>query len=95
MVGYQRGLFCFDIPHVDTLLRHETWDVYAAEIQDKSQQEVKAYYLVFQKKWKQLAGPLVWHVPTLSTVTKYIFQNTRESLHASLKERLNATNETI
>jgi hypothetical protein len=36
--------------------RHEDWDLYAAEIQDKTAAEVKSYYQIFKKKWKQLAG---------------------------------------
>jgi len=45
--------------------RHDDWDLYAAEIQDKTAAEVKAYFLVFKKKWKQLAGTWVYTPPLL------------------------------
>jgi SWI/SNF-related matrix-associated actin-dependent regulator of chromatin subfamily A member 5 len=37
----------------------------ATDIQEKTAKEVKKYYLVFKKKWKQLAGmsPMPTHVP--------------------------------
>jgi len=38
------------------LRRTDDYDLLAADIQEKSAKEVKKYYLVFKKKWKQLAG---------------------------------------
>jgi SWI/SNF-related matrix-associated actin-dependent regulator of chromatin subfamily A member 5 len=49
-------------------LRHEDWDLFAAEIQDKSAAEVKEYYNVFKKKWKQLAG-MLFLISALSALT--------------------------
>jgi hypothetical protein len=34
----------------------EDFDLLASEIQDKTSQDVAAYYPVFQKKWKELLG---------------------------------------
>jgi len=42
---------CADIHH-----RTEDFDLLASEIQDKTTQDVAAYYPVFRKKWKELSG---------------------------------------
>lgn len=34
----------------------EDWDLLATDIQEKTPKEVKRYYAVFKKKWKQLSG---------------------------------------
>jgi SWI/SNF-related matrix-associated actin-dependent regulator of chromatin subfamily A member 5 len=36
--------------------RTDDYDLLATDIQEKTPKEVKKYYLVFTKKWKQLAG---------------------------------------
>ena len=36
--------------------RVDDYDLLATDIQEKTPKEVKKYYLVFKKKWKQLAG---------------------------------------
>ena len=41
---------------VDLVYRTEDFDLLASEIQDKTPQAVAAYYPVFRKKWKELAG---------------------------------------
>lgn len=41
--------------------RTDDYDLLATDIQEKTAQEVKRYYLVFKKKWKQLAGMLLYH----------------------------------
>lgn len=38
--------------------RDESFEVYAAEIQDKTPEDVEKYYHEFQKMWKTLAGML-------------------------------------
>jgi len=40
--------------------RDESVDIFASEIQDKSAAEVREYFSVFKKKWKQLAGVLIY-----------------------------------
>jgi hypothetical protein len=53
------GMFVFvsiyksraDIRH-----RTEDFELLASEIQDKTEQNVGAYYPVFRKKWKELSG---------------------------------------
>ena len=40
--------------------RTEDFELLASEIQDKTPQAVAAYYPVFRKKWKELAGKWVW-----------------------------------
>ena len=47
----------------DTCDRTEDFDLLASEIQDKTAQNVAAYYPVFRKKWKELSG--IWLVLTL------------------------------
>jgi hypothetical protein len=39
--------------------RTDDYDLLATDIQEKTPEEVKRYYLVFKKKWKQLAGMLI------------------------------------
>jgi len=36
--------------------RTNDYDLLATDIQEETPKEVKKYYLVFTKKWKQLAG---------------------------------------
>ena len=45
---------------VDMAYRTEDFELLASEIQDKTPQAVAAYYPVFRKKWKELAGKWVW-----------------------------------
>jgi hypothetical protein len=45
------GLFQVDVEH-----RTEDFDLLASEIQDKTTQDVAAYYPVFRKKWTELSG---------------------------------------
>jgi len=40
----------------DTHYRTDDFDLLASEIQDKTPQDVAAYYPVFRKKWKELSG---------------------------------------
>ena len=47
----------------DTCDRTEDFDLLASEIQDKTAQNVAAYYPVFRKKWKELSG--IWLFLTL------------------------------
>jgi SWI/SNF-related matrix-associated actin-dependent regulator of chromatin subfamily A member 5 len=42
--------------HADVKHRTEDFDLLASEIQDKTSQDVAAYYPVFRKKWKELSG---------------------------------------
>jgi hypothetical protein len=41
---------------VDIRHRTEDFELLASEIQDKTAQNVAAYYPVFRKKWKELSG---------------------------------------
>ncbi len=41
---------------VDMAHRTEDFELLASEIQDKTPQNVAAYYPVFRKKWKELSG---------------------------------------
>ena len=43
-------------------IRTDDFDLLASEIQDKTPQDVAAYYPVFRKKWKELSG--IGLVPT-------------------------------
>lgn len=43
--------------------RDESFEVYAAEIQDKTPEDVEKYYHEFQKMWKTLAGMLFVQSP--------------------------------
>jgi hypothetical protein len=45
------GVDCANMP-----TRTDNYEVLANEIQDKSEDDVKKYYPVFVKKWKQLSG---------------------------------------
>jgi hypothetical protein len=40
--------------------RSEPFDVYAAEIQEKSASDVEKYYETFEKKWRTLAGLFIF-----------------------------------
>jgi len=42
--------------YVHVCRRSETFEVYAAEIQEKSASDVEKYYDTFEKKWRTLAG---------------------------------------
>lgn len=51
------NLVCF--VQLNSNNRSEPYEVYAAEIQDKSAADVEKYYKAFQKKWKTLSGELI------------------------------------
>jgi SWI/SNF-related matrix-associated actin-dependent regulator of chromatin subfamily A member 5 len=41
---------------IDIASRGESFEVYAAEIQEKAPADVEKYYRAFEKKWKTLQG---------------------------------------
>lgn len=48
---------CYPLPsQFDLACRGETFEVYAAEIQEKTPADVEKYYRNFEKKWKTLQG---------------------------------------
>ena len=71
--------------------RTEDFDLLASEVQDKTPQDVAAYYPVFRKKWKELSGnELLLAYPHRLTFST---QNTRVSPPASRKVRPSAIND--
>ena len=41
------------------LYRGEPYETYAAEVNDKSAEEVETYYHVFEEKWETLSGMIL------------------------------------
>ena len=58
--GWYVGCWPYAECIVDMACRTEDFELLASEIQDKTPQAVAAYYPVFRKKWKELAGKWVW-----------------------------------
>lgn len=69
--------------------RDQRPEVYAADIQEKTAEEVEKYYKTFKRKWKTLSGEL----NTLGTnIYSQWFQNTLVSKLESPKDSRNETN---
>lgn len=69
--------------------RDQRPEVYAADIQEKTAEEVEKYYKTFKRKWKTLSGEL--NCVATNRYSRW-FQNTLVSKLESLKDSRNETN---
>jgi hypothetical protein len=76
-----------DYGYLPGLYRTDDYDLLAMDIQEKSAKEVKKYYLIFKKKWKQLAGKsFTSRVPCQADVARSVRESQNQTAQQTSAE---------